>query len=139
MDPTRFQGLGMASAVAQVNDVLAPLLVGKDPVNQEEVDDAMNELDGTDDKSSLGTHAILSVSMAVCRAGAGQKDMPLYRHIAELTGQSDLVLPVPSITALSGGCHAPNKLPMQEFSIMPVGAASFQEALEWGHKVRRGT
>ena len=117
----------------QVNDVLAPLLVGKDPANQEEVDEAMKELDGTDDKSSLGAHVLLSVSMAVCRAGAGQKEIPLYRHIAELTGQSDLVVPVPSITALSGGCHSTNKLAMQEFSLMPVGAASFQEALEWGY------
>ena len=86
-------------------------------------------------KSNLGANAILGVSLAVCRAGAHAKKIPLYRHIADLAGNSTLVLPVPAFNIINGGSHAGNALAMQEFMIMPVGAASFKEAMTIGSEV----
>jgi enolase len=106
-----------------------------DPREQKAVDDKMIALDGTDNKGKLGANAILAVSMAVAKAGAAEKDVPLYRHLADLAGNTKLVLPVPSFNIINGGSHAGNALAMQEFMILPVGAASFSEAMRMGCEV----
>ncbi len=99
-------GKGVLKAIENINEVIAPKLKGKDPINQKEIDDLMISLDGTENKSRLGANAILAVSIAVCRAGAGSKKIPLYRHIAELTeNRSPLKLPLPMFNILEGGAH----------------------------------
>jgi len=95
----------------------------------------MIALDGTDNKGKLGANAILAVSMAVAKAGAAEKDVPLYKHLADLAGNTKLVLPVPSFNIINGGSHAGNALAMQEFMILPIGAASFSEAMRMGCEV----
>ena len=133
-----YMGKGCATAVNNINTVIGPALVGKDPVDQKGLDDLMvKELDGTTNewgycKKKLGANAILAVSMAICKAGAGAKGVPLYQHIADVAGNTKLVLPVPSFNIINGGSHAGNKLAMQEFMILPVGAASFTEAMKMG-------
>jgi len=92
----------------------------------------MLELDGTPNKSKLGANAILGVSLSVCRAGAGAKGVPLYKHIQEISGTKELVMPVPAFNVINGGSHAGNSLAMQEFMILPVGATSFSEAFQMG-------
>jgi enolase len=94
---------------------------GKNPTEQKALDDLMISLDGTDNKGKLGANAILAVSMAVCKAGAAEKGVPLYKYIAELAGNTKLVLPVPSFNVINGGEHAGNGLAMQEFMILPTG------------------
>jgi enolase len=95
----------------------------------------MLKLDGTENKSKLGANAILGVSMAVCKAGAAQKGVPLYRHIADLADVKELIMPVPALNVINGGSHAGNKLAMQEFMIFPTGATSFSEAMKMGSEV----
>ena len=95
----------------------------------------IKDLDGTDNKGKLGANAILAVSMAVAKAGAAEKGIPLYKHISELAGNPKLVLPVPAFNVINGGSHAGNALAMQEFMILPVGAASFTEAMRMGSEV----
>jgi enolase len=131
-DKRRYGGKGVLNAVANVNKRIAPMVVGMDPALQGEIDRKMIEADGTDNKAKLGANAILAVSMAACRAGAAAKKLPLYRYIAELGGVKEFVLPVPSFNVINGGAHAGNKLAMQEFMILPVGAGSFREALRMG-------
>ena len=127
---------GVSKAVANINDIIAPALVGKDPTKQRDIDEFMiKELDGTDNKGKLGANAILAVSLAVCKAGAAEKGVPLYRHIADLAGNGKLVLPVPAFNVINGGSHAGNALAMQEFMILPVGAPSFSEAMRMGCEV----
>jgi enolase len=92
----------------------------------------MLEIDGTPNKSKLGANAILGVSLSVCRAGAGAKGVPLYKHIQEISGTKELVMPVPAFNVINGGSHAGNSLAMQEFMILPVGATSFAEAFRMG-------
>ena len=92
----------------------------------------MLKMDGTDNKNNLGANAILGVSMAVCKAGAAHKGVPLYRHIADLAGMKEVIMPVPALNIINGGSHAGNKLAMQEFMILPVGASSFSEAMKMG-------
>lgn len=92
----------------------------------------MLELDGTPNKAKLGANAILGVSLSVARAGAGTQGIPLYRHIQTLAGTKELVMPVPALNVINGGSHAGNKLAMQEFMILPVGASSFAEAMQMG-------
>jgi len=104
-------------------------------VNQEEIDNFMIALDGTDNKGNLGANAILGVSLAVAKAGAAEKGVPLYRHLADLAGNADIRLPVPAFNVINGGSHAGNKLAMQEFMILPVGATSFTEAMRMGTEV----
>lgn len=125
----------MSKAVDNINTAIAPALIGMDPTDQKAIDAKMNELDGTDNKGKLGANAILAVSMAVAKAGAAQAGVPLYRHIATLAGNTKLVLPVPSFNIINGGSHAGNALAMQEFMILPVGAASFTEAMRMGCEV----
>ncbi|GJW03142.1 enolase 1, chloroplastic [Tanacetum coccineum] len=104
-------------------------------LNQADFDAIMLEIDGTPNKSKLGANAILGVSLSVCRAGAGAKGMPLYKHIQEISGTKELVMPVPAFNVINGGSHAGNNLAMQEFMILPVGATSFAEALQMGSEV----
>jgi enolase len=134
-DKTRFLGKGVLEAVKNINDRIAPLVIGQDPVNQLAIDELIIKADGTDNKANFGANAILAVSMAVCKAGAFHKGLPLYRHIAELAGNTKIILPVPAFNIINGGSHAGNKLPMQEFMILPVGAKSFREAVRMGAEV----
>jgi len=134
-DKSRYLGKGVSKAVNNVNNTLGPKIIGQDPVNQNAIDKLLLELDGTDDKKNLGANAILGVSMAVCRAGAAAKKVPLYRHIADLAGRKDVLLPVPAFNVINGGSHAGNKLAMQEFMLLPTGATSFTEAMRMGAEV----
>merc|ERR1719191_240498 len=105
------------------------------PTEQRKIDKEMLELDGTDNKGKLGANAILAVSLAVSRAGAAAKGLPLYKYIAQLAGNSDLVLPVPAFNVINGGSHAGNQLAYQEFMILPTGASTFAEAMRMGAEV----
>merc|ERR1712172_139210 len=129
-----WHGKGVQKAVRNVNNLIAPEIVAKcmDPIEQEKIDSLMLALDATENKAKLGANAILGVSMAVCKAGAAHKGVPLYRHIADLAGQKDVVMPVPALNIINGGTHAGNKLAMQEFMILPTGASSFSEAMKMG-------
>jgi len=136
-DPSRFLGKGVTKAIANVNGEIAKALKGMDPTEQRAIDERMIALDGTPGgfKRRLGANAILGVSMAVSRAGAAAKQLPLYKHINELAGKPPMLLPVPSFNVINGGEHAGNRLAMQEFMIMPVGAHSFAEAMRMGSEV----
>ncbi|XBI75367.1 hypothetical protein VPH35_068746 [Triticum aestivum] len=132
-----YLGKGVLKAVNNVNAIIGPALIGKDPTEQTDIDNFMvQQLDGTSNewgwcKQKLGANAIL----AVCKAGAMVKKIPLYQHIANLAGNKTLVLPVPAFNVINGGSHAGNKLAMQEFMILPTGAASFKEAMKMGVEV----
>ncbi|EDM02102.1 rCG29555 [Rattus norvegicus] len=130
-------GKGVSKAVEHINKTIAPALVSKklNVVEQEKIDQLMIEMDGTENKSKFGANAILGVSLAVCKAGAVEKGVPLYRHIADLAGNPEVILPVPAFNVINGGSHAGNKLAMQEFMILPVGASSFREAMRIGAEV----
>ncbi|XP_053491816.1 enolase 1b, (alpha) [Ictalurus furcatus] len=136
-DKSCYMGKGVSKAVQHVNQIIAPALIeqGISVVEQEKLDRFMLELDGTDNKSQFGANAILGVSLAVCKAGAGEKGVPLYQHIADLAGNPEVILPVPAFNVINGGSHAGNKLAMQEFMILPVGANSFKEAMRIGAEV----
>ena len=124
-----YLGKGVLKAVGAVNGEIAELLDGHDGLDQRIIDAAMCELDGTPNKARLGANAILGVSLAVAKAAADEIDLPLYRAIG---GPNAHVLPVPMLNVVNGGAHADNTIDMQEFMVMPVGAASFSEALRWG-------
>jgi len=136
-DKANYHGKGVSKAVNNINTLIAPALVGSSlkVTQQKEVDDAMLKLDGTENKDKLGANAILGVSMAVCRAGAAEKGIPLFKYIAELAGNNNIVLPVPAFNVINGGSHAGNKLAMQEFMILPTGATSFTEAIKMGSEI----
>jgi enolase len=125
----RYGGKGVLDAVAHVDDEIYDALVGFDALDQRDVDRVLVELDGTDNKGRLGANAILGVSLAVAKAAADELAVPLYRYLG---GVNAHVLPVPMMNVLNGGEHADNNVDIQEFMIMPVGAASFAEALRWG-------
>jgi enolase len=125
----RYGGKGVRRAVGFVNDEIAEALDGLDAVEQRLIDRELLALDGTDNKSRLGANAILGVSLAVAKAAADELDLPLYRYVG---GTNAHVLPVPMMNVLNGGVHADNSVDFQEFMIMPIGAASFAEALRWG-------
>ncbi|KIZ00420.1 enolase [Monoraphidium neglectum] len=131
-DKSLYKGASVFKAVANVNDVIKPALLGMDAADQAAIDEKMIALDATENKSALGANAILAVSMAACRAGAASKGVPLYRHIADLAGNQRPMLPVPSFNVINGGVHAGNVLAPQEFMILPVGAGSFAEAMRMG-------
>ncbi|VDN53793.1 unnamed protein product [Dracunculus medinensis] len=137
LDKNVHHGKGVLRAVANINAKIGPAIVSKNfcPTQQAEIDKFMLELDGTENKSNLGANAILGVSLAVAKAGAVHKGMPLYRYIAELAGVSQVVLPVPAFNVINGGSHAGNKLAMQEFMLLPVGAKSFSEAMRMGSEI----
>ena len=125
----RYFGKGVLRAVGHVNGEIADAVCGLDPLDQRAVDFAMIDLDGTPDKGRLGANAILAVSLATAKALADDLEIPLYRSIG---GTNAHVLPVPMLNVLNGGAHADNSIDFQEFMVMPVGAASFAEALRWG-------
>jgi len=127
-----YLGKGVTKAVENVKSVIGPALLGKDPADQAGIDKVMLELDGTENKSKLGANAILGVSMACCRAGAAEKGLPLYRYINEIAGGPKMSMPVPCFNVINGGVHAGNYLAFQEFFLIPVGAASFAEAMKLG-------
>jgi len=127
-DKKRFGGKGVAKAVANVNDLIAPAVKGLDALEQGAVDTKLLALDGTANKDKLGANAILGVSMAVARAAADSHGLPLYRYLGGVGAQ---LLPVPMLNVLNGGAHADNSVDFQEFMIAPVGAPSFKEALRW--------
>lgn len=131
-DKSLYKGASVLKAVKNVNEVIRPALLGMDAADQAAIDQKMIELDGTDNKSSIGANAILGVSMAACRAGAAARSVPLWRHVANLAGNARPVLPVPSFNVINGGVHAGNVLAPQEFMILPVGASSFAEAMRMG-------
>ena len=125
----RFDGKGVLRAVANVHDTIAPALTGMDALEQRAIDRELLALDGSDDKSNLGANAILGVSLAVARAAADAQGLPLWRSLG---GPNAHVLPTPMLNVINGGAHADNELELQEFMVMPVGAASFSEGLRWG-------
>ena len=127
-DKARYGGKGVQKAVDNVNNIIAPALVGADAADIYAVDKNMIDLDGTKDKSKLGANAILAVSIAASRAAACSLGLPLYKFLGGVQGTS---LPVPMMNILNGGAHATNTVDTQEFMIMPVGAPSFSEALRW--------
>lgn len=130
-------GKGVNLAVRNINEIIAPALIGQNfnVTEQEKIDDFMLKLDGTKNKSKLGANAILGVSMAVCKAGALHKGVPLYRHIADLAGHKEIIMPVPAFNVINGGSHAGNKLAMQEFMLLPTGAANFRDAMRMGSEI----
>ncbi|HHH46079.1 MAG TPA: phosphopyruvate hydratase [Thiotrichales bacterium] len=131
-DPKRYHGKGVLKAVANVNEVIRPALIGMDAVAQREIDGKLIELDGTPNKSKLGANAVLAVSLAVAQAAARDAEVPLYRYLG---GKGPFVLPVPMMNILNGGAHADNSVDMQEFMIVPVGAPTMREAVRYGAEV----
>jgi enolase len=125
----RFAGKGTLEAVGHVTSLIGPELCGRDAFDQRGVDHAMIDLDGTPNKARLGANATVATSLAVAKAAAAELDLPLYRGIG---GANAHVLPVPMLNVLNGGAHARNSVDFQEFMLMPLGAASFSEALRWG-------
>ncbi|EMR68303.1 Enolase [Eutypa lata] len=137
-DKTKWDGKGVLKAVENVNSVIAPAVIEKnlDVKDQSAVDAFLNELDGTPNKTKLGANAILGVSLAVAKAGAAEKGVPLYAHVSDLAGtKKPYVLPVPFQNVLNGGSHAGGRLAFQEFMIVPSAAPTFSEALRQGAEV----
>ena len=135
-DKSRYLGKGVLKAVATINGPIRELLLGKDATDQEALDRAMIELDGTENKAILGANSILAVSLAAAKAAAQAKGMPLYAHIAELNGTPGVYsMPVPMMNIINGGEHADNNVDIQEFMIQPVGAKTFSDALRMGTEV----
>jgi len=131
----KWDGKGVSGAVSNVNEKISSVVVGSDAANQAGLDNAMMELDGTDNKSNLGANAILSVSLATAKAAAASQQKPLYRYIAEMTGTENLTLPLPMMNVMNGGMHANWSTDIQEYMIMPVGAPTFAEAIRYGTEV----
>jgi enolase len=131
-DKKKYVGKGVLKAVKNVNDIIAPELLGYDVADQAGADEYMIQLDGTANKSKLGANAILAVSMAIAKAAAEEASLPLYRYIG---GTNAKTLPIPMMNILNGGAHADNKIDFQEFMVMPVGAPSFSEGLRWGVEI----
>jgi|TARA_B110000503_G_scaffold75469_1_gene116542 enolase len=135
-DPARYLGKGVLTAVANVNAEIRPALLGLDVENQRELDEKMIALDGTENKAKLGANAILAVSLAVASAAAQAKKMALYEYLAELDGSPGRYsMPVPMMNIINGGEHADNNVDIQEFMILPVGVATFSEAVRCGAEI----
>ncbi|HAW93244.1 MULTISPECIES: phosphopyruvate hydratase [unclassified Arsukibacterium] len=135
-DKSRYLGKGVTKAVANIDGAIQAALTGKNAYKQAEIDQIMIDLDGTETKSKLGANAILAVSLAVARAAAADKKIPLYQHIAELNGTPGVYsMPVPMMNIINGGEHADNNVDIQEFMVQPVGAKTFAEALRMGAEI----
>ena len=135
-DKSRYLGKGVLKAVAAVNGPIRDALIGKDALAQAEIDHIMIDLDGTENKSTFGANAILAVSLAVAKAAAISKKVPLYAHIADINGTPGVYsMPVPMMNIINGGEHADNNVDIQEFMIQPVGAPNFREALRYGAEI----
>src|SRR5918994_5564060 len=138
-DKRRYLGKGVSQAVAHINGEIAQKLAGRD-ADQRAIDSYLNELDGTPNKARLGANAMLGVSMALARASAAASGAPLYAHLARLYGAPEpvvwnMMLPVPMMNILNGGAHADSSVDFQEFMVMPVGAASFADAVRTGAEI----
>ncbi|MFQ6114208.1 MAG: phosphopyruvate hydratase, partial [bacterium] len=131
-DDERFGGKGVLTAVKNVNETIAPEIVGEDATEQTYIDDLLLELDGTKNKEKLGANAILGVSLSVAKAAANAMDLPLYQYLGGVNAKT---LPVPMMNIINGGAHADNNVDLQEFMIMPAGAPNFAEALRMGTEV----
>ena len=131
-DKSRYLGKGVSVAVSNVNDIIAPEIIGMDALEQVAIDTRLIELDGTHNKGKLGANAILGVSMAIAKAAANTLGLPLYQYLGGVNGK---ILPVPMMNILNGGEHADNNVDIQEFMVMPVGACCFKEALRMGTEV----
>jgi enolase len=135
-DKSRYLGKGVLTAVANINDKIQPVLLGKDAANQRELDQIMIDLDGTDNKGELGANAILAVSLAAAKAAAADAGIPLYEHIANVNGTPGVYsMPVPMMNIVNGGEHADNNVDIQEFMVQPVAAKTFAEALQCGAEI----
>ena len=134
-DEDRYMGKGVRKAVANVNSQIRSALMDKDVSEQQNIDDTMIALDGTDSKDNLGANAILAVSLAAAKAAAQSQSLPLHQYIANLRNQTSLTMPVPMMNILNGGEHADNTVDIQEFMIEPVGFTSFSEALRAGTEI----
>ncbi|GGC85513.1 phosphopyruvate hydratase [Halopseudomonas salina] len=135
-DKSRYMGKGVLKAVANINGPIRELLVGRDATDQAGLDRAMIDLDGTENKATLGANAILAVSLAAAKAAAQAKGIPLYAHIADLNGTpGEYSMPVPMMNIINGGEHADNNVDIQEFMVQPVGAKSFADALRMGAEI----
>ncbi len=131
-DKSRYMGKGVLQAIEAVNGPISEALVNLDAEDQEDIDSVMIDLDGTDNKSNFGANAILGVSLAVAKAAADARGLPLYRYVG---GVNAHVLPVPMMNIINGGEHADNPIDFQEFMVMPVGAESLAEAVRWGSEI----
>jgi enolase len=131
-DPARYGGKGVTKAVENVNTEICEAIIGLDATEQAFIDKTMIELDDTPNKARLGANAILAVSCAVAKAAADESSLPLYRYLG---GAGEMELPVPQMNVINGGAHANNKVDMQEFMLVPLGAPSFREALRYGSEV----
>jgi len=134
-DAKRYLGKGVIQAVNNVNKLIAPKVIGLDVTHQEEIDQLMIKMDGTEFKSNLGANAILAVSLAVARAASVELNIPLYQYLATMFGTEAKVLPSPMMNVINGGAHADSSVDFQEFMIMPLGAPTFKEAVRWGAEV----
>ena len=126
-DGARYMGKGVLDAVGHVNGPIKDLLMGADATAQRDLDAAMIDADGTDNKAKFGANAILAVSLAAAKAAAQARKVPLYQHIADINGTSDFSMPVPMMNIINGGEHADNNVDIQEFMILPVAAPTFAE------------
>src|SRR5574337_1811444 len=131
-DPARYAGKGVQQAIRHIHDLIAPALAGKRPDEQAAIDQILITLDGTDNKSKLGANAVLGVSLAVAKAAAARRGLPLYRYLG---GPAATILPIPLMNILNGGVHADTNVDFQEFMIVPVGAPTFTEAIRFGAEV----
>lgn len=134
-DTARYAGKGVLKAVGYVNGPIRSLLMGRDVCAQRDLDAAMIEADGTDNKATFGANAILAVSLAAAKAAAVSRAIPLYQHIADINGTSGFTMPVPMMNILNGGEHADNNIDIQEFMVQPVAAPSFAEGLRAGAEI----
>ena len=132
---TAWEGKDVQGAVRNIKDVIAPLLIGRDVLDQQGIDDAMTQADGTPNYAKLGGNAVLGVSIATARAAAFVQGQPLFRRFAELAGTTP-TMPMPMVNILSGGLHAGRGMDVQDFLVIPVGAKSYSQALEWVCRVR---
>lgn len=132
-DPKRYMGKGVLRAVQNINQDINRALAGVDPSDQQQVDDIMLTLDGTDNKAKLGANAMLAVSLAVAKAAAAEAGLPLYRYLGG--GEGPYSMPVPMMNIINGGAHAANNVDIQEFMILPVGAPTFAESLRYGTEI----
>jgi enolase len=134
-DAARYMGKGVVTAVGHVNGPIRDLLLGSDATAQRDLDAAMIEADGTENKAKFGANAILAVSLAAAKAAAQARGVPLYQHIADVNGTSDFTMPVPMMNILNGGEHADNNVDIQEFMVLPVAAPTFAEGLRAGAEI----
>ncbi|HUC90199.1 MAG TPA: phosphopyruvate hydratase [Patescibacteria group bacterium] len=130
-----FNGKAVTKAVANVNTIIKPAFIGLNALDQRAIDNKLIELDGTDNKSKLGANATLAVSLAVAKAAAVSKGQPLYAYVGDLVGNKNYVLPMPMLNILNGGKHAEGSTDIQEFMVMPIGAASFQNAMQMASEI----